>query len=234
MSVQHPVLFFPGTLCDERIFLPLWRQLNIAQRRYVPLQWASSQEEMLALSEDRILDNEKVHLVGYSMGGFIASLVAQRNPHNIASVTLIGYNPEGLSKEEIAKRKQLTTMLKQGNFKPDNDAYLSRFIHPSRLNDDKVAGVVKSMAQDLGKMTLLNHTLATTPRESTVKALAKINAPTTLIAAQQDAIAPAAAIAQLKAQLPKANFQVIENAGHMMVLEQTDAVASIIAKQIGV
>ncbi|APD92742.1 alpha/beta hydrolase [Alteromonas mediterranea] len=234
MSVQHPVLFFPGTLCDERIFLPLWRQLNIAQRRYVPLQWASSQEEMLALSEDRILDNEKVHLVGYSMGGFIASLVAQRNPHNIASVTLIGYNPEGLSKEEIAKRKQLTTMLKQGNFKPDNDAYLSRFIHPSRLNDDKVAGVVKSMAQDLGTTTLLNHTLATTPRESTVKALAKINAPTTLIAAQQDAIAPAAAIAQLKAQLPKANFQVIENAGHMMVLEQTDAVASIIAKQIGV
>ncbi|AEA96425.1 alpha/beta fold hydrolase [Alteromonas mediterranea] len=234
MSVQHPVLFFPGTLCDERIFLSLWRQLNIAQRRYVPLQWASSQEEMLALSEDRILDNEKVHLVGYSMGGFIASLVAQRNPHNIASVTLIGYNPEGLSKEEIAKRKQLTSMLKQGNFKPDNDAYLSRFIHPSRLNDDKVAGVVKSMAQDLGKTTLLNHTLATTPRESTVKALAKINAPTTLIAAQQDAIAPAAAIAQLKAQLPKANFQVIENAGHMMVLEQTDAVASIIAKQIGV
>ena len=234
MSVQHPVLFFPGTLCDERIFLPLWRQLNIAQRRYVPLQWASSQEEMLALSEDRILDNEKVHLVGYSMGGFIASLVAQRNPHNIASVTLIGYNPEGLSKEEIAKRKQLTSMLKQGNFKPDNNAYLSRFIHPSRLNDDKVAGVVKSMAQDLGKTTLLNHTLATTPRESTVKALAKINAPTTLIAAQQDAIAPAAAIAQLKAQLPKANFQVIENAGHMMVLEQTDAVASIIAKQIGV
>ena len=234
MSVQHPVLFFPGTLCDERIFLSLWRQLNIAQRRYVPLQWASSQEEMLALSEDRILDNEKVHLVGYSMGGFIASLVAQRNPHNIASVTLIGYNPEGLSKEEIAKRKQLTSMLKQGNFKPDNDAYLSRFIHPSRLNDDKVAGVVKSMAQDLGKTTLLNHTLATTPRESTVKALAKINAPTTLIAAQQDAIAPATAIAQLKAQLPKANFQVIENAGHMMVLEQTDAVASIIAKQIGV
>jgi len=234
VSVQHPVLFFPGTLCDERIFLPLWRQLNIAQRRYVPLQWASSQEEMLALSEDRILDNVKVHLVGYSMGGFIASLVAQRNPHNIASVTLIGYNPEGLSKEEIAKRKQLTSMLKQGNFKPDNDAYLSRFIHPSRLNDDKVAGVVKSMAQDLGKTTLLNHTLATTPRESTVKALAKINAPTTLIAAQQDAIAPAAAIARLKAQLPKANFQVIENAGHMMVLEQTDAVASIIAKQIGV
>ena len=234
MSVQHPVLFFPGTLCDERVFLPLWRTLHIAQRRYVPLQWAASLEEMLALSEDRILDDEKVHLVGYSMGGFIAALVAQRNPANIASVTLIGYNPEGLSKEEIAKRKQLTTMLKQGHFKPDNDAYLSRFIHPSRLNDEDVAGVVKSMAQDLGKTTLLNHTLATTPRESTVKALAKINAPVTFITAQQDAIAPAEAIQQLKSVLPKAGFHTVSNAGHMLVLEQTDAVASIIAKQISV
>ena len=50
MSVQHPVLFFPGTLCDERIFLPLWRTLSIAQRRYVPLQWAASQEEMFYLT----------------------------------------------------------------------------------------------------------------------------------------------------------------------------------------
>jgi len=234
VSVQHPVLFFPGTLCDERIFLPLWRTLSIAQRRYVPLQWAASQEEMLALSEDRILENEKVHLVGYSMGGFIAALVAQRNPANVASITLIGYNPEGLSKEEIAKRKQLTTMLKQGNFKPDNDAYLSRFIHPSRLADENVAGVIKSMAQDLGKTTLLNHTMATTPRESTVKALAKINVPVTFITAQQDAIAPAEAIQQLKSALPKATFHTIQDAGHMLVLEQTEAVASIIAKQIGV
>lgn len=234
MSVQHPVLFFPGTLCDERIYLPLWRKLNIAQRRYVPLQWAASLEEMLALSEDRILENEKVHLVGYSMGGFIAALVAQRNPANIASVTLIGYNPEGLSKEEIAKRKQLTAMLQQGNFKPDNDAYLSRFVHPSRLEDDNVIGVIKSMAQDLGKTTLLNHTLATTPRESTVKALAEINAPVTFITAEQDAIAPAQAIQHLKRSLPKAAFHVISEAGHTLVLEQTEAVASIIAKQIGV
>lgn len=234
MSVQHPVLFFPGTLCDERVFLPLWRTLNISQRRYVPLQWAASQEEMLALSEDRILDDEKVHLVGYSMGGFIAALVAQRNPNNVASVTLIGYNPEGLSKEEFAKRKQLTTILKQGNFKPDNDAYLSRFIHPTRLDDENVAGIVKSMAQDLGKTTLLNHTLATTPRESTVKSLAKINAPVTLITAQQDAIAPAEVILQLKSALPKAAFHTVNDAGHMLVLEQTDAVASIIAKQISV
>ena len=76
MSVQHPVLFFPGTLCDERIFMPLWQALPAHQRRYVPLQWAASLDDMLALSKDRLLEGEKVHLVGYSMGGYGAVITA--------------------------------------------------------------------------------------------------------------------------------------------------------------
>ncbi|BFT32328.1 alpha/beta fold hydrolase [Alteromonas sp. D210916BOD_24] len=232
MSAQHPVLFFPGTLCDERVFIPLWQKLSLHQRRYVPLQWAASKEEMLALSKDRILDNEKVHLVAFSMGGYIAALLAQLMPDNIASITLIGYNPEGLSNEELSKRQQLVTLLKKGTFKPDNDAYLARFIHPSRLNDDTVTKVVKDMAQDLGKNTLLNHTLATTPRESTVSILAKINAPVHFIAASEDNIAPAEAVKQHIPHIPGATLDEIENAGHMLPLEQTDKIAAMLAKRL--
>lgn len=234
MAAQHPVLFFPGTLCDERIFLPLWQTLSGYQRRYVPLQWASTKDDMLALSTDRILDNEKVHLVGYSMGGYIAALLAQRKPQNIASITLIGYNSEGLSQDEIAKRKQLTTMLKQGSFNPNNDAYLARFIHPSRLDDTNVVDVVKAMAQDLGKTTLLNHTLATTPREDTTQLLAKINVPITFVTAQHDSIAPAANIKRTIKAIPRATLHELADTGHMIPLEQVDALAAILAKQISV
>lgn len=232
MSVQHPVLFFPGTLCDERIFMPLWQALPAHQRRYVPLQWAASLDDMLALSKDRLLEGEKVHLVGYSMGGYIASLFAHQFPDAVASITLIGYNPDGLSKEEITKRQQLVTMLKKGQFKADNDAYLARFIHPSRINDEQVAGVVKAMAQDLGKNTLLNHTLATTPRDSTVKQLTKINAPITFITAKQDNIASAQSVKAISEKISNATLHELEDTGHMIPLEQTSALATIIARQI--
>ncbi len=234
MSDQRPVLFFPGALCDERIFIPLWQKLSIPQRRFIPLQWASSLDEMLALSEDRISTNEKVHLVGFSMGGLIASLVAKRNPNNIASITLIAYNPYGLSKEEIAKRKQLVTLLKKGTFKPDNDAYLSRFIHPSRLDDKPLVDTVKSMAQDLGKTTLLNHTLSTTPREDTTEALSKISVPLTFIVASHDNIAPSEVIKRAQERIPHATFYELANSGHMLPLEQTDTLANILAKQVSV
>jgi len=232
VATQHPVLFFPGTLCDERIFLPLWKSLSITQRRYVPLQWAASKDDMLALSKDRVLANEKAHLIGYSMGGYIATLFASMVPQQVASITLIGYSPIGLSQDEIAKRKQLVTMLKKGQFKTDNHAYLSRFVHPSRLNDENVIDVVKAMAQDLGKTTLLNHTQATTPRENTTAMLTKINAPVTFIAAQQDSIAPLSDIRSAASTVPHATLHELENTGHMIPLEQTAKLATIIDKQV--
>ncbi len=189
---------------------------------------------MRALGRERGHEDEKVHLVGYSMGGYIAALLAQLKPQNIASITLIGYNPEGLTQDEISKRQQLTTMLKNGSFNPNNDPYLARFIHPSRLDDTNVVGVVKAMAQDLGKNTLLNHTLATTPRENTTQALAKINVPITFIAAQQDNIAPAASIKHTIKAIPRATLHELTDTGHMIPLEQVDALAAILAKQISV
>jgi len=80
--------------------------MNIAQRRYVPLQWAASIEDMLALTSDRVLDGEKVHLIGYSMGGYVSALWAAEHANNVASVTLIGYAAQGLSDKEISRRKQ--------------------------------------------------------------------------------------------------------------------------------
>ena len=43
-SIKTPVVFFPGTLCDERIFIPLWQALNangnsLVNKAFVPLQW---------------------------------------------------------------------------------------------------------------------------------------------------------------------------------------------------
>jgi pimeloyl-ACP methyl ester carboxylesterase len=234
VSAQAPVLFFPGTLCDERIFMPLWQQLSIDQRRFVPLQWASSKEDMLALGEDRILPDEKVHLVGYSMGGYIAALIAARNKANIASITLIAYDPAGLTTSEISQRETIVKSIKKGQFKPDNHNYLARFIHPSRLKDNSVAEVVTSMAMDLGKSTLLAHTLATTPRENTLEFLKKINAPITLVGATDDNIAKIDSLRFAAKSLPNASLHEFENTGHMIPLEQTSQLAAIIDKCISV
>ncbi len=126
------VLFLPGTLCDERVWLPVWKKLPAMARAYVPLQWANTLQDMLALTSDRATQGEKVHLVGYSMGGYIAALWALTYPERVASLTLLGYSPLGLTNEETTRRKQLLAVLKQGKFASRQSQYLANMIIPAK------------------------------------------------------------------------------------------------------
>lgn len=56
-------VFLPGTLCDERLWLPCWRAMNLGLPGYVPLQWANDLPQMLALTADRVVGvDDKVAL----------------------------------------------------------------------------------------------------------------------------------------------------------------------------
>ncbi|QJR81302.1 alpha/beta hydrolase [Alteromonas pelagimontana] len=225
---QNPVLFLPGTLCDERVWLPVWRQLAIVQRRYVPLQWAGTLEEMLALTGDRVLDGEKVHLIGFSMGGFIATQWACSNVEKVASLTLVAYNPKGLDEQELVRRRQLITMLKKGQFKPESPVYVNRFVHPEHQKNPDVTGVIQEMGKDLGRNTLLAQTAATTPRADLTSAIAKAPFPVNIIAAQDDEIVAFGDVQKVAASLPGATFFPIDRAGHMALLEKPSEIAAML------
>ena len=53
-QINQPVVFFPGALCDERIFNLCWQYLDIPMRAFVPLQWAEDLAQIKMLSTDRL------------------------------------------------------------------------------------------------------------------------------------------------------------------------------------
>jgi pimeloyl-ACP methyl ester carboxylesterase len=223
------VIFLPGTLCDERVWLPLWRQLNIHQRRYVPLQWANSLEDMLSLTSDRCDDSDN-HLVGYSMGGYIAALWALTYPHKVASLTLIGYNPEGLTSQELSRRKSLISLLKQGNFNVTQGDFLGKMVHPNHQAQGTIVAELKAMAQDLGSATLLAQIKSTTPRKDLTQKLAGLPCPITLVAATDDNLVPYTSMCNITKTLTHCHLETVKATGHMMPLEQPQQLADILTQ----
>jgi pimeloyl-ACP methyl ester carboxylesterase len=219
--IKTPVVFFPGTLCDERVFMPCWKELNLAERAFSPIQWADSLAQMLALSLDRLAYYEEaVHLVGFSMGGYIAALTALEKPEKIASLTLIGFYSGGLSNEELQQRKQILLSIKKGNYQGMSKHRIKSFLHSANSDNQLVIDTIKQMEADLGGSVLAAQINATANRQVLTNKLAQCKFPIRMVAGEQDNIASVQKLQQMQLQIPGSELRVITNAGHLLPLEQ--------------
>ena len=228
LHIDAPTLFLPGTLCDERIWMPTWRHLSFAEsmRCYVPLQWANDQAQMMSLTFDRINNfKQPVHLVGFSMGGYIASLAALDH-RNIASLTLIGYNPIGLTKEEEDQRLMIIKSINNNTYTPMSKQRLSHFLTEQELDNKEYVDTITNMANDLGPATLKAHFTATSPRKDLTGRLAKLDIPIHFVTAEHDKVANSQSIKSFTETLNNAQYTCLQNTAHMMLLSQPEAFAN--------
>ncbi len=229
-----PLIFLPGTLCDERIWMPFWKQLSINNRAYVPLQWADDLDQMLALTFDRIDGfKEPVHIVGFSMGGYIGSLAALKRPQNVASLHLFGYFPGGLSEQEMQVRKGIIKQIEQKRYRGLNAARLTQYCTEAEVDQEHITQTILDMEQDLGASVLASHIRATTPRKDLSKALAEQPFPVHFIAGEHDKIAPLEKLRAYQVQYPRTHLDVVKDTAHMMLLSQPHTCATLLEKQLG-
>tara|TARA_R110000751_G_scaffold35564_1_gene87337 strand:+ start:54384 stop:55112 length:729 start_codon:yes stop_codon:yes gene_type:complete len=232
-QISQPVVFFPGTMCDERVFNPCWQHLDIPMRAFVPLQWAENLAQMKMLSADRIAYfEEPIHLVGYSMGGYIAALTAIENPSKIASLTLIASACDELPKDEVRQRQQLLTLIANKRYSGMTEKRLKSFFHKSHQQQNEYLTIVKQMEQDLGSGVLAAQISATQPRKSLLPALAKCAFPIHLISGEQDNLVSQSTVLAMHKQLSNSDMTILEKAGHMLPIEQSKILAEYLASKI--
>ena len=233
-QIDQPVIFFPGTLCDERIFNSCWQHLDIPMRAFVPLQWAENIAQMKMLSADRLAYFEPpVHLVGYSMGGYIAALTAIENQGRIASLTLIASACDELPQDEIQQRQQLLKLIKNKQYSGMTETRLKRFFHECHHQHSEYLHILKQMEQDLGAAVLAAQVGATQPRKNLLPSLAKCPFPIHLVSGEQDNVVDEATMLVVHKHLPNSDMTLIKKAGHMLPIEQARLLAKYLASKIG-
>lgn len=227
-------MFFPGLLCDERVFNPCWQHLDIPMRAFVPLQWAQDLVQMKMLSADRLAYFEQpVHLVGYSMGGYIAALTALENQRCIASLTLIASTCDELPKDEIQQRQQSLKLIKNKQYTGMSGKRLRRFFHDCHQQHIEYLNIVKKMEQDLGAAVLAAQITAIQPRKNLLPSLAKCAFPIHLVSGEQDNLLSESSMLVMHKQLLNSDMTLIKNAGHMLPIEQSKALAEYLVSKIG-
>jgi pyruvate dehydrogenase E2 component (dihydrolipoamide acetyltransferase) len=177
-----------------------------------------------------VLDVERAHLVGHSMGGAIAAQMATAHPQRVASVALIasaglgddinhGYT-EGFAAAE--SRRELKPVLEQ------------LFANPELVTRQMVDDVLKykrldGVGQLLGELSAAIFPAGRQAEQPGLK-LGATGKPVLVVWGREDRIVPAAHAGNAPAG---ATVQVFDNAGHMVQMERASDVNRLLVRHVG-
>ncbi|HVB90030.1 MAG TPA: alpha/beta fold hydrolase [Beijerinckiaceae bacterium] len=162
-----------------------------------------------------------LHLVGTSIGGWIASELAIRDCSALASLTLVA--PAGL---------RLPGVPKADIFMLPPDDYARRLFYDARLADAAIAHQPSEAERDAQlKNRLTTAKLAWAPRlysPDLHKWLHRISAPTLIAWGEDDQIIPRAYGPAFNALIPNSRVETIARCGHLPHVEKAEELAALI------
>ncbi|PKB20731.1 alpha/beta fold hydrolase [Janthinobacterium sp. 64] len=218
----------PGTLCDQRLWSRLAPALGDAfHLRHVPLHQARTRAQMQALIASH--SAPQAHLVGFSLGAYLALEHALAHPQRVKSLTLIANSAQGLLPAEVETRQRIVTMLERNAYTGITRQRLRELLHPSHLDDASITGLIQQMGLDLGKDVLLAQFITTIDRPDLMARLPELDFPVLIVGAEDDKLVHPDDLRAMAARLPQATLHLFkDNTGHMIPLEAPQALAGAI------
>ncbi|MEX0730759.1 MAG: alpha/beta fold hydrolase [Aquisalimonadaceae bacterium] len=230
----EPVLFLHGAggVLD---WLPFFDQLAAEHALLVPdhpgfgssddPQWIRSIPDVAMFYLDLIeqLDLSGIHLVGHSLGGWIAAELAVRNSTRIKSLTLI--SPAGIRIPDVPVGD---------NFLWTQEEHARNLFHSQAFAEKMLARVANEEELEIQVKNRYSFAkLAWQPRlfnPDLEKWLHRVRMPARVIWGEEDRILPAAYADLWAEKLPQASAMRIPECGHLPQIEQQERVAEDIKK----
>lgn len=196
--------------------------------------------DSMAADLEALLDRlaiDRLPVLGFSMGGFIAQALVARAPQRVASLTLLSTDPGGAEAvraepadwgrliDHSGTPRERASRTLSVLFPPDVAAVFDREVgdlvaaSQAALDPVALAAEERAMAEWWGSPAL------------TVDGLAR-RMPVLIAAGADDVLIPAANAELLAARFPGARVEMFVGAGHAFIAEQPDAVADLIASHL--
>ncbi len=146
--MKEKIYLLPGLMTDER----LWQRLRpFLEEEYelihIPLPLTEDFEEA-ALKLEELITDEKINLLGFSLGAYLASYFTAKNPHRVNRLFLVAGSPAETKKDEIERRTKTLEQMNNFGFKGLATKKILSLIEKSE--DEELINIIKDMFLDLG------------------------------------------------------------------------------------
>lgn len=219
-----PIVFLPGVCADARLFRHQIADLG----REVPVcVWPTSGFERIEEVASELLVNapRRFALAGHGYGGMVAMEVLRRAPDRVTRLALMDTSPLGETPQEAAMREPKIVRARAGRM-----AEVVRDEVPesslAAATREAVYAELEEMAEAQGADAYVRQVRGLQRRGDQQALLRRCKLPVLILCGREDTVHPLRRHEFLSDLIPYARLRIIENAGHVPMLEQPDQVTT--------
>ena len=213
---DEPLLVLPGLICDSRTFsaqFAVFDQAIPAVDYGLADDLAEMAEHVLASAPARFA------LLGHSMGARVALEIVRRAPARVKRLALVSTGVHLPTTEEAPKRHALRDLGRMQGMAALVDAWLPPMVAPSRRADASFLAPLREMCIQAGLPRFEAQITALLARPEVESLLPLLTCPVLVAVGSEDRWSPPEQHAAIAALIQRAQFVVIEGAGHMLPVE---------------
>jgi len=220
-------LLIPGLLCDVYTWEP------VLDRIEAEVADLTTQDSIGQMAQD-CLDRHPgtLRVAGHSMGARVAMEMARIAPERVERLALLDTGIHPLKAGEREKRDEIVRFAYEHGMAALAARWLPPMVHEANQTPALMQGLTDMVLRcdaDLHARQIK----ALVDRPDAASYLGEITCLTLLIVGRQDQWSPVAQHEEMRALLPNARLEIIENAGHFAPVEQPETVARLIAEFFG-
>ena len=225
-SEKTPVYCLPGTMCNQR----LWQALTIELPAHIQLIHIAIPEgrSISDIAEKllHLLPQQPINLLGFSLGGYLASYLSCYFPERIKKLLVVSNTPTQLPDSELLIRRQTLAWLEKNHYLGLPSAKAKSLLDPDNAHPDLVK-CLQVMDKELGADTLKWQLTATTERQDLLPKLIQNQKAVHFYLSKHDPLNNQQWLTQA-VDLENITVHLTQGVGHMLPLEKPEELANII------
>jgi len=221
-----PLLFLPGHMCDARAWAPVANRL--ADAGHVIAHARLDRDDSIDAMAARVLTEHpgRFIAIGFSMGAITALALHRAVPERIAGLCLVGINAGPDLPERSGARIAQQAAVRGGALGDvARDQLIPHYFAAGTDAGGPLGALCIAMALAVGGDAFVRQSEALRLRPDARPGLAAIACPTLVIGASEDRLCPPDWHRQTAGAIAGSSLTILEDAGHMALLERSDAMS---------
>ena len=226
--MKEKIYLIPGLMTDNR----LWsRIIPLLENDYELVHTSIPHSEDF----DKIIDilfnefkEEKVNILGFSLGGYIASYFAITYPNRVNRLFTVAATPGNSTEAEIERRKEKFVAIEKEGFVGLSYEKAKSLLE--KQNDEESIKIIQDMFMDLGKESFISQLTSTFYRKDLFEDLINLSIPIWFFYSKNDRLLNQEAIKKLLLDNHNMNIISREGTSHNIPLEVPELLSNEIKK----